>query len=202
VKGPEAFEAERKKCKVCRQAERTARYQSDPVERARRLASRAKFVANNKERAKAIDAKSYVKRQAKILADKAVYHAANYELKIKPYKAVYKAIPEVAARQQAYMSVYSKRHYEANKGRYLANFLKRREQKRRALPAWADLKAIEAIYAQARKLRDETGLEYEVDHIIPLQGETVSGLHVHTNLRIILRKENRSKSNRLLEDIV
>jgi 5-methylcytosine-specific restriction endonuclease McrA len=56
-------------------------------------------------------------------------------------------------------------------------------------PAWADLSAISSIYAEAKRL----GMQ--VDHIIPLKGETVSGLHVHSNLRLLSREENRAKSN-------
>lgn len=61
-------------------------------------------------------------------------------------------------------------------------------------PAWSDLKAIEQIYQEAREFR-EAGLEVDVDHMIPLQGELVSGLHVPLNLRICLSSVNRSKSN-------
>ena len=61
-------------------------------------------------------------------------------------------------------------------------------------PGWADLTAIEQIYLDAREFR-EAGLAVDVDHIIPLQGETVSGLHVPLNLRVCLSSVNRSKSN-------
>lgn len=59
------------------------------------------------------------------------------------------------------------------------------------------------LYQLANRLTRETGIKHEVDHIFPLQGELCSGLHVSWNMRVILRSDNRSKSNRLLpEDIV
>jgi hypothetical protein len=62
-------------------------------------------------------------------------------------------------------------------------------------PPWADLVAIRDIYEIAVRRTAETGELHEVDHIIPLQGRIVSGLHVETNLRVIPWRENRAKSN-------
>lgn len=70
-------------------------------------------------------------------------------------------------------------------------------QLRRAMPPWADVEAIRAIYDEARRLTTETGIPHEVDHEIPLLGRGVTGLHVEWNLRVVTRTENRRKSNRL-----
>jgi 5-methylcytosine-specific restriction endonuclease McrA len=52
-------------------------------------------------------------------------------------------------------------------------------------------KEIYSFYKECKKL----GSDYCVDHIIPLQGETVSGLHVPWNLQILTKSENSRKSN-------
>lgn len=68
----------------------------------------------------------------------------------------------------------------------------------KATPKWADLKAIASFYREAQRLTEETGIPYEVDHIVPLRHKLASGLHVSANLRVITRAENRSKSNRFI----
>jgi 5-methylcytosine-specific restriction endonuclease McrA len=76
----------------------------------------------------------------------------------------------------------------------------RRAKARAALlqrtPPWADLALIREFYAHAQRVTLESGLPHEVDHVIPLQGERVSGLHVETNLRVVPSSVNRAKSNR------
>jgi hypothetical protein len=78
---------------------------------------------------------------------------------------------------------------DANRGRVIARHAKRRAAKLQRTPAWVDQAAIAAIYAQA----EEAGMH--VDHVIPLQGRLVSGLHVHNNLQLLTKSENSSKRN-------
>ena len=76
-------------------------------------------------------------------------------------------------------------------GRKAKNALnaKRRAATLQRTPAWADLKAIKQFYLNCPK-------GYHVDHIVPLQGVNISGLHVLNNLQYLTKSENSSKGNR------
>ena len=86
-----------------------------------------------------------------------------------------------------------------NPGKRNAQTMKRIAAKRRASPPWLTGEhwvQIEVFYIEAARLTKETGIPYEVDHIEPLQGRNVSGLHVPWNLDVKTRASNRSKNNR------
>lgn len=92
-------------------------------------------------------------------------------------------------------------YYKNNKSKFAAQVRKRQADKIKATPAWANLKEIEKFYELRIKLTAETGVKHHVDHIIPLRGKYVCGLHVHTNLQVIPAEVNLSKSNHMLEDV-
>ena len=82
---------------------------------------------------------------------------------------------------------------------YLFNFYKREERLKEATPTWLTdlmLSEIKQLYKQRQELSESTGIEYHVDHIVPIQGENVCGLHVPWNLQIITAEENLKKSNK------
>ena len=86
-----------------------------------------------------------------------------------------------------------------NRGKANAKTAKRRSSKLNRTPKWLseqDLKLIEAKYAIARWLSNIVGISYHVDHIIPLQGKNVSGLHIPNNLQILKSFDNLSKGNK------
>lgn len=70
----------------------------------------------------------------------------------------------------------------------------RHAARRNAIPAWADLEAIKKVYEEAASRREKTGQDWHVDHIVPLKGKTVCGLHCEANLQIISKTENLRKS--------
>jgi len=85
---------------------------------------------------------------------------------------------------------YKKEYCKNNREKLRAAYAKRRSAKLKAIPKWADLSKIKEIYKNCPK-------GYHVDHIIPLQGKNVSGLHVEYNLQYLTPKENLSKGNKL-----
>ena len=96
--------------------------------------------------------------------------------------------PECLERERKYLK--SRPGYNSAKtGRYRARLLQ-------ATPKWANKEKIESIYEEAARLTKETGVEYTVDHIVPLKNDKVCGLHVEYNLQILTKSENSSKRNK------
>lgn len=72
-----------------------------------------------------------------------------------------------------------------------------------ATPKWLQeyhYNAIKQIYKNCKLLNKITKLKYSVDHVIPLAGKNVCGLHVPWNLQIITKSQNSKKGNKLLND--
>jgi hypothetical protein len=93
-----------------------------------------------------------------------------------------------------------KRRMPKRYGTVLQNRIRRREEAR-ATPPWADRAAIRAVFAERDRITKETGVQYSVDHIVPLLNPIVCGLHVHWNLRVITLDENQRKANNFWPDM-
>lgn len=88
---------------------------------------------------------------------------------------------------------------QTNPAKVAAMDAKRRASVLQRTPKWlskSELLRIECMYSLASML-NKHGVElWHVDHIIPLQGNNVSGLHVYSNLRVVPSSENLAKGNR------
>lgn len=102
-----------------------------------------------------------------------------------------------AERAKAHWIAWQKRNPE----NHAARQARRRVARSMSIPKWANFDAIKAVYQSARRMTEETGTMYHVDHIVPLQGETVCGLHVPENLRMLPARENARKSNKFIEAV-
>lgn len=85
---------------------------------------------------------------------------------------------------------------KANLHKDYANNRTRDARKLKATPAWADTEAIKAVYAEAERLTQASGVQHHVDHIVPLRHSLVCGLHVAANLKAIPASANLAKGNR------
>jgi len=74
---------------------------------------------------------------------------------------------------------------------------RRRCRMRDAFDETANQQKINEIYCEAKKLTEETGIPYEVDHIIPI---SKGGKHHEVNLQILTAIENRKKHNKIMEN--
>lgn len=66
---------------------------------------------------------------------------------------------------------------------------------KRAMPVWADKRAVRAFWKASAAMTAETGIQHSVDHIVPLLHPLVCGLHVEHNLEVTTLAANLQKSN-------
>lgn len=95
--------------------------------------------------------------------------------------------------------LYKKNYYQLNKDKGRRHNAERYARKCQSTPSWLSKvhkQQIDEIYWLAKDLQSVSGEEYHVDHIVPLKGKNVCGLHVPWNLQILPRDVNQSKGNR------
>jgi hypothetical protein len=129
-------------------------------------------------KAKQYDKKRYEEMREEELERGRVYRAANVE----------------KVREVSRESRKKNRHKYA--GRIRVKNVERKLRVKGATPLWANKAAMAAIYDEARRLEREDGRKRHVDHIVPLNGKNVCGLHVETNMQILFEKENLIKQNK------
>jgi hypothetical protein len=113
-----------------------------------------------------------------------------YIRKVTPVLKPYSTAPCLTVEERnAQLSQASCRWAKKYPAKSLARNARYRASKLQRTPKWADHDAIAAWYEAA------TAFGFEVDHIVPLKGKFVSGLHVHNNLQLLTKSENCEKGN-------
>lgn len=134
---------------------------------------------------KKYDALRFKNNQQVILAKSAIYYRNNLESARKRRAEYRKSHKEL---QKALEANWRKN----NPGKAREKCRRYQAKKLNATPKWLTdehVKELQRIYSNCPK-------DYEVDHVIPIQGKNVSGLHVPWNLQYMLKSVNRSKSNK------
>lgn len=194
-------------CRECDLARKRKVYKTDEVYRESAIA-RARLQEHNPEIAKAWKAKNIVKVKERRVS----YHIENrdrintkslawYENNKESQKAKMRDYYEKnkedlkAYSRQYYLNnkelfyISSKNWREKNKGLMLAYYRAYNLAKAKRVPKWSEVQQIRDFYANRPK-------GYEIDHIVPLFGRNVSGLHVIANLQYLTESENSQKSNK------
>jgi len=89
------------------------------------------------------------------------------------------------------------RYKQANAGATLANSTLRKKHVKIATPKWANILRIKNLYAESFAVTKITGVRHHVDHIIPLRGKLVCGLHIQENLRVVPWYVNLQKGSKI-----
>jgi hypothetical protein len=106
--------------------------------------------------------------------------------------------PEYGTHRRLQRAVGNRGYRKRNRGKKNAEHAKWLADKLQRTPKWADLKMIRKIYDTSTWITKVTGLEHHVDHIIPMRGKFVSGLHIAENLRVLPGPENLAKGSKFM----
>jgi 5-methylcytosine-specific restriction endonuclease McrA len=160
-------------CKACKSDKNNA-YKRDNKQKV--LAEVRQWKEQNKDKVKTMNSEWYL---------------ANKELVSVKHRSYY-------SRNKTAILNQTKEYEKANPAKINAKIAKRRAAKLQATPLWLTkehLKSIELYYLVAKWIEFILDEKIEVDHVVPLQGKNISGLHVPWNIQLLTKTVNRQKGN-------
>jgi len=185
-------EKNKEKCKLAQR-----KYRKENIEyvreydRNRRKSDSEKFIKRDMARYEKNKTLFLERKRAEYAENKDKYKVRNkvnyvkHNDKIKEYRI------KNADKYASLARAWAKNHPE----RVKATNANRRAIKLQATPSWSEKELISRLYVEANKYG------WHVDHVVPLRGKTVCGLHVHANLQVLESTENVSKGNRHWPDM-
>jgi hypothetical protein len=195
-----------KSCKSCRKQESQRRFEKHRDEinkkamerhfanRESSLARMREYQQKNKETLSE-KAKEYRKNNKEMFSEKGKLYTLKNAERLKEYRA----------KTKEQRSANFKKYASNNRGRLAAIKMKRYTSQKQRTPPWLTEEHFEAIrieYELSAWCSKVMNTPYHVDHIVPLQGRNVSGLHVPWNLQVIPADENIRKGNKFNGNIM
>lgn len=158
-----------------------------PEQKAKRNAYLAVWRANNRDKTRAAQQRYYEKNRESCIASSVACQKANRDYYTQ------KAYEWIEKNKERHLS-NRKAHYSLNSAKEIARVRRRQGKIRHGemFMSQAELAEVQGMYDFCKIFRS-----FEVDHIVPLNGKTVSGLHVLANLQVLPKSLNRSKGNKL-----
>lgn len=189
-----AVDGYRNTCKICK-AKYDKEFQSIHRDRylKQRKTYRQKHIEIERAKGRKWSRQNYRDNKVKVLDSMKEYYRKNKDHK-SSYNKEYRSTHLQECRER------DREYYRNNKHIRIAGNARRRVAVLQAIPSWANLEKIKDIYKQREELTKQTGIVYHVDHIIPLRGRNVCGLHVENNLRVIPGSDNLSKHCKLIDE--
>lgn len=198
-------------CKSCHKHKFKTQYKNNLVKdhrqqyqenRESRLLSAKKWRDSNKEKLNSPEFKAaqkilkremYLQQRETVLVKMQNYYQQNKE-EVKERVRQYRMSSPLTEEQKSVRKAYRKDYYETHKAKCFEYTIRRKRVLHNQTPSWANIEQMQKIYKDCIERNNSAGcVAFHVDHIIPLRGKYVSGLHVETNLRVIPAAENLKK---------